>query len=89
MAAVTPDSVKRVNMGGVTAYIADFSGVSSGDTWDSGISNIAYIAPTQKEAAGTQASTGIGASYDGSEITILLGEDDKDVKLLILTGAIY
>lgn len=85
MAAVTPSSVERINMGSVDGIIATFAGtVDTGDTWASGITNIKHIIVTQNDGNTTQASAGVGATWSGSTITLVMGEDNTSVKLLIL-----
>lgn len=88
MAAVTPTSTKRINMGSVTGFICSFANTTdNADTWASGIPNIVFVSPTGADAVGTQASQGAGASFSGSTITFHLGEDDSAVELLVLAGS--
>lgn len=87
MAAVTPSSVVTLSMGSTTGYVATFAGtVDNGDTWASGIPNIKHIIVTQNDDNTTQASAGAGATWSGSTITLVIGEDNTSLKLLVLAG---
>ncbi len=70
MAAVTPTSIKQVNLGGVNGIIASFANTTDdADTWASGITDIVYVLVTQADTAGTQAATSAGASFSGETVT--------------------
>ena len=90
MAAVTPSTLRRISLGSVEAFIASFAATTDdADTWASGIPNIVHVIATQADTAGTQASTGAGASFSGETITFHLGEDNSAVELLVLAGTAY
>ena len=91
MAAVTPSSQTQLSVGSLSGIIADFAAtLDDADTWASNIDNIVWVGCTQEDTAGTQASTGAGASFasDGT-ITFHLGEDNSAVRLLVLYGGVY
>ena len=84
MAAVTPSSVARHSLGDLTLTIAKFAATTdNADTWASGIEGIVDVSATQTDASGVQASTGAGASYSGSTITIYLAEDNSACTLRV------
>lgn len=88
MAAITPTSVTLANFGSLNGHIATFANTADdGDTWASGISNIVAVIPIQFDGVTTQASAGIGYTLSGSTITIILGEDNTAVKLIVLSGS--
>lgn len=90
MAAVTPTSVKRISLGSVTALICSFAATTDdADTWASGIPNIVHVIATQADTAGTQGSTGAGASFSGETITFHIGEDNSAIELLVLAGTAH
>lgn len=90
MAAVTPTTIKRINMGSVDAYICSFAATTDdADTWDSNISNIVHVIATQADTAGTQGSTGAGASFSGDTVTFHIGEDNSAIELLVLAGTAH
>lgn len=82
MAAVTPSSIKRHSVGDLTLHIASFAATTDdADTWASGIPGIVSVMACQADTAGTQASTGAGASYSGSTVTFHAGEDNSAITL--------
>jgi hypothetical protein len=88
MAAVTPTSVKQISVGSTKGIIASFAATTDdADTWASAIDDIVFVSATQADTAGTQASTGAGASFSGSTVTFHLGEDNSAVELLVLSGS--
>lgn len=85
MAAVTPASLYKLNAGEVTLYVANFANTTdTGDTWSSGIPGIISVAGIQADAPSTQGSTGAGASFSGSTITLYAGEDNSAITLWVL-----
>lgn len=89
MAAVTPDTITRTNLGSFTAYIYELPATTDDtNTISTGIPDIRWVFASQADTAGTQASTGAGASWDTSTgvITVHLGEDNSAVTLLVLAG---
>lgn len=88
MAAVTPTSVTQASFGSLAVHIATFANTTDdGDTWASAIEGIVAVIPVQFDGVTTQASAGIGYTLSGSTITIVLGEDNTAVKLLVLSGS--
>lgn len=85
MAAVTPSTLYRENLGSTTLYIANFANtVDTGDTWASAIPGIMSVMGCQADAPGTQGSTGAGASFSGTTITLHIGEDNSAVTVWVL-----
>jgi hypothetical protein len=88
MAAVTPTSIKQFSAGSLKGIIASFANtLDDADTWASGIEDIVFVSATQADTAGTQGSTGAGASFSGETVTFHLGEDNSAVELLVLSGS--
>ena len=88
MAAVTPSTVTQANFGSLNVHIATFANTTDdGDTWVSGITDIVAVIPVQFDGVTTQASAGIGYTLSGTTITIVLGEDNTAVKLIVLSGS--
>lgn len=86
MAAVTPTSVTRFSMGDLTGHLAVFAGtLDTADTWASGIPGIVGLIPVQNDSNTTQASAGVGATWSGSTVTFVLGEDNTAVNLIVLS----
>lgn len=86
MAAVTPSSLIRASMGDHTLHIANFAATSdNNDTWASGIPGIVSVMACQADTAGTATSTGSGASYSGSTVTLHIGENDSAVTLWVVS----
>ena len=75
MAAITPSNVNRVNLGSANLVIADFTTMSDGDTWASGISAIMGKWVDHNDNPTTQASTGIASTFSGGTFTFYPGED--------------
>lgn len=86
MAAVTPSTITRVSLGDLTGHIAVFAGtVDTADTWASGITGIVAVIATQNDSNTTQASAGVGTTVSGSTITLVAGEDNTAITLLVLS----
>ena len=86
MAAITPSSLIRASMGDYTLHIANFANTAdNADTWASGIPGIASVMACQADVAGTATSTGAGASYSGSTVTLHIGEDNAAITLWVLS----
>jgi len=82
MAAVTPSTTYRENVGSLTLTIANFANTTDdADTWASGIEGIVSVMACQADTAGTAAATGSGASFSGSTITFHVGEDNSAITL--------
>lgn len=87
MAAVTPSTIIRQNLGSQTLLIANFAATTdNGDTWTTGIQGISSVMACQADASGTQASIGVGASFVASTgvVTLHLAEDNSAVTLWVL-----
>lgn len=86
MAAVTPTSITRFSVGDLTGTLAVFAGtLDTADTWASGIPGIFALIPVQNDSNTTQASAGAGATWSGSTVTFVLGEDNTAVNLIVLS----
>ena len=89
MAAVTPDTVTRINLGAVTAYVYELPATTDDtNTITTGIPDIRWVFASQEDTAGTQGSTGCGVSWVQSTgvITVHAGEDNSAINLLVLAG---
>lgn len=85
MAAVTPTSTTRFSLGDLTGILAVFANTTdTADTWASGIQGIVAVVPIQNDSNTTQASAGVGATFSGTTITFVIGEDNTAVNLLVL-----
>jgi hypothetical protein len=92
MAAITPSSIRNISLGSALGTIADFANTADdADTWASGIPDIIGVIITQEDTAGTQASTGIGASFAAATgtITFHIGEDNSAFRLIVLSGQAF
>jgi hypothetical protein len=89
MAAVTPDSIIKADVGRYHLYLAKFAAtVDNADTWASGITGIVFWLATQADSNTTQASAGVGATLSGSTFTLAAGEDNTAIHLAVVaTGA--
>lgn len=85
MAAITPTSVQRVNMGSATLVIATFSTVADGDTWASGISAIASKWTDHNANPTTQTSVGIASTFSSGTFTFYPAEDGAAFRLMAIT----
>ena len=86
MAAVVPTSVKEFSVGDLKGTLAVFAGtLDTADTWASGIPGIFALIPVQNDGNTTQASAGVGATWSGSTVTFVLGEDNTAVNLIVLS----
>lgn len=91
MAAVTPTTITRTNLGSMTCYIYDLPATAdSTNTISTGIPDIRWCFISQADAAGTQASQGSGVSWVQSTgvITIYLGEDNSAATVMVLAGGV-
>lgn len=75
MAAITPTSVVKTNMGDTTLLIATFTTCSDGDTWASGIQGILSALNIVNGNPTTQASAGSAVTWSGSTFTFFPGEN--------------
>jgi hypothetical protein len=84
MAAVTPDSVRRYNVGELTLIVAELpTTADTTNTWASGIPNIVFHLITVNDTTGTQGSQGAGATRSGSDFTVYPGEDNTAMTLAV------
>ena len=84
MAAVTPDSVRRYNLGELTLIVAELpTTADTTNTWASGIEGIVFHAIVVNDTTTTQASQGAGATRSGSTFTVYPGEDNTAMTLLV------
>ena len=85
MAAVTPDSVRRYNVGELTLIVAELPNTAdTTNTWASGIAEIVHHWISVNDTTGTQASQGAGATRSGSTFTVYPGEDNTAMTLFVL-----
>ena len=87
MAAVTPTSVSKYNIGDTNLITATFAGPSNGDTWTSNITGVAEYWYQVQATPGTQASAGadvILTTASTGLFTLGPGENAKAGKLFIM-----
>lgn len=81
MAAKTPASVKFLSSGnGISIILASFADIDDGDTWASEINGIVTLVVTDKTGTTT---TGLSASFSGTDVTFKTATANKAVDLLI------
>lgn len=86
MAAVTPATLTQFSIGDLKGHFATFANTTdTGDTWASGIPGIVGVMACQGDASGTQTSTGSGASFSGSTITLYTAENNTTINLIVLS----
>ena len=89
MAAVTPSTVYRENVGSLTLHVATFATtVDHNDTWASGIQGIVALMANCNEAPGTQTNCGAGATLTTAstgKITLFLDEDNQAIQIWVLS----
>jgi hypothetical protein len=93
MAAKTPDTLQKFNVGSMTLYIATFSttgSIDDGDTWASGIpypigywGNLTTDGTQEKEKIDITLSTSATGAF-----TFNTGEDNKEGLIYVLTKSI-
>lgn len=66
MAAITPATVNRVNVGSMNMLIANFTTVSDTDTWSSGINAIAGKWVDGNGNPATQTSAGVNSTFNAT-----------------------
>lgn len=84
MAAITPATVQRINMGSINLVRASFTTVSDGDTWASGISAIAGKWTDHNADPSTQASVGIASTFSSGTFTFYPAENSAAFVLYAL-----
>jgi hypothetical protein len=85
MAAKTPSSVVTENMGSLTARIATFSDIDSGDAWASNIQNIVLVIPGTTDQATTGANVAASFTATDGAIHFTCAVDSQAVKILVLS----
>jgi len=75
MAAITPSTVTRVNLGSANMVIAQFTTVSDTDTWASGIPAVAGQWTHGNGNPSTQASAGVDSTFSAGTVTFYPGEN--------------
>jgi len=75
MAAVTPSTVTRVNLGSANLVIAQFTSVSDTDTWASGIGAVAAQWSQTNGNPATQTSAGSASTFSSGTVTFYPGEN--------------
>jgi hypothetical protein len=87
MAAVTPSSISRQNLGSVNLLICKFANTTDdADTWASGLSSVIDFWTCGTEDPTTQAHVGVDVSESSGTFTFYIGEDDKAFTLYVLTN---
>lgn len=90
MAAKTPTTIKRENLGSLNLVIAHFDGtvasndLDDGDTWASGLTGIVAFWTGHQDNPTTQASVGIAVTESSGTFTFYPAEDDALGKLFVL-----
>lgn len=86
--AITPDTVRRHNLGSLSMVEANFTAgtADDGDTWASGLSTrvVAYWVQDTDNPT-TQASEGVAAANSSGTFTFYPAEDNKSFTLFVLT----
>lgn len=75
MAAITPATINRVSLGSANLVIANFTTVSDGDTWASGIAAVLGKWTDHNEDPTTQGSVGIASTFSAGTFTFYPAED--------------
>lgn len=75
MAAITPSTVTRINLGSANLVIAQFTTMSDTDTWASGIAAVAAQWASVNGNPGTQASAGTASTFSSGTVTFYPGEN--------------
>lgn len=75
MAAITPSTVTRVNLGSANLVVASFTTASDGDTWASGISAVVAQWASVNGNPSTQASAGTASTFSSGTVTLYPGEN--------------
>jgi hypothetical protein len=75
MAAITPTTVNRFNIGNANLLVATFTTSSDGDTWASGIGAISGKWTDHNANPTTQASVGIASTFSGGTFTFYPAEN--------------
>lgn len=83
MAAKTPSTIKKYNLGNVTLIRAVFTDMDDADTWASGMSGVIdqWFNRTDDPTQGTE---GVGVSESSGTFTFNCGEDDNTGTLFVL-----
>lgn len=86
MAALTPATLGRENIGSTTLIVANFTTCATGDTWTSGLgSNVLAWNGQPTSGPTTQASAGVTVLYNSTTgvFTLKPGEDGNALQLQI------
>ena len=86
MAAVTPSTLIRENVGSLTLHTATFANTTDdGDTWASGLGTnvVGYWANGTDDP--TQGKEGIDVSNSSGTFTFNTGEDNRGIMLYVLS----
>lgn len=84
MAARTPSTWVRESMGSLTAHIATFSDMDTGDNWASGIQGIIAVIPTTINGALTIANLVCCFTATDGTIWFFCEKDNQVPKILVL-----
>jgi hypothetical protein len=84
MAARTPSTLERENVGSLTLHIATFTDIDNADTYASGIQGVVgFWFQQTDDAADTQ--FGVAVSESSGTFTFNTDEDDKTGSLYVLS----
>lgn len=87
MAAITPSSISRQNLGSVNLLICPFANTADdGDSWASGLTSVIGFWTCGTEDPTTQAHVGVDVSESSGTFTFYTGENDKAFTLYVLTN---
>lgn len=83
MAAITPATVQRINVGSKRRIIARFSTADDDDTWASGMSGISSYWTQDRTDPATQTSVGIAATESSGTFTFHPAENGVAFDLFV------
>jgi hypothetical protein len=86
MAAVTPSTIIGTAFGDYHVTMAVFANtVDTGDTWASGLTGVVFWMASQADGNTTQASAGVGATHSAGTFTLVAGEDNTAIHLMVFS----
>lgn len=87
-AAITPDTVRTATIGGYRLVIANFTAgtADDGDTWASGLTNVAFWFSTDNDNPTTQGNVGVAVAHSAGTFTFYPAEDNKPFTLYVLVA---
>lgn len=75
MAAITPSTVTRINLGNANLVVAQFTTVSDTDTWASGIPAVVAQWTHGNGNPSTQTSAGVDSTFSSGTVTFYPSEN--------------